>query len=176
MSQTVQALASDTRSVKQWGGQHYPHSFHPGVSPTTRLHQVAHLRRRSSQSVGFPGTSLAKSEDGAGETVGNKGVAGPGLQVSGQCKTPSPAQPTHHSPTQRQLAQALHTASSEHVLLCARPVQYGTEAERHVGAPTRRAHLERGWSRGKAPCRARDPGQEGPFSGEWGTLKKGLLE
>lgn len=49
-----------------------------------------------------------------------------------------------HSPAQRQLAQAPHAAGPEHVLLRARPVQHGAEAERHVGAPARGAHLEQG--------------------------------
>lgn len=85
--------------------------------------------------------------------MGGKDGAEPEKRVYGQCENPSPAQPTHHSPAQRQLAQALHTTSSEHVLLRARSVQYGAEAECHVGASTRRAHLKRGWSRGGAPCR-----------------------
>lgn len=80
-------------------------------------------------------------------------MAEPEKRGSRPCENPCPAQPKHHSPAQRQLTQALHTASSEHVLLRARPVQYGAEAERHIGASTRRAHLERGWSKGEAPCR-----------------------
>lgn len=95
--------------------------------------------------------------------MGGEDVAEPKKRGSGLCENPSSAQPTYHSPAQRQLAQALHTAGSEHVLLCARPVQYRAEAERHFGASTRRAHLERGWSKGEAPCR------DGAF-GEAGIL------
>lgn len=85
--------------------------------------------------------------------MGGKDGAEPEKWVYWQCENPSPTQPKHHSPSQRQLAQALHTTSSKHVLLCACPVQYCAKAECHVGASTRRAHLKRGWSRGGAPCR-----------------------
>lgn len=63
----------------------------------------------------------------------------------GLCGGPFQMQPTPHSPLQRQLAQALHPACSEHVLLRARPIQYRTEAECYVGASTRGPHLEWGW-------------------------------
>lgn len=67
----------------------------------------------------------------------------------GRCGDPLPMQPTPHSPMQRQLAQALHAARPEHILLCARPIQYRTEAECHVGASTWGPHLERGWHKGR---------------------------
>lgn len=74
-----------------------------------------------------------------------------------------------HSPAQRQVAQAPHAAGPEHVFLRARPVQHCAEAERHVGAPARGAHL----GEGAVEKGAGHSGEGGAHLGEcgaWGKL------
>lgn len=144
--------------------QRLPRAFSPSTPDPPGLPlRLAHLGRRPGQGVGLPGAGLAEGEDGAGEAAGSRDVAGPrrragvrgGVRAVRGCK----ASPGPHSPAQRQLRKTPHTASPEHVLLRARPVQHGAEAECYIGTPARGAHLGEGrWRRGETPGRA-GPGQ-----------------
>lgn len=95
--------------------------------------------------------------------LGEKGGRGPGGAVRGR------GGPRPHSPAQRQLAQAPHAARAEHVILGASSVQHRAEAESHVRAPARGAHL----GKGAVEKRAGHPGEGGARLGEggaWGKL------
>ena len=87
----------------------------------------------------------------------------PGVRAVQGCGGP----PRPHSPAQRQLPESPDATCPEHILLRARPVQYRPEAECHVRAPTRRAHLREG---------AVETGSGPREGGAWTKLPRGQDE
>lgn len=123
------------------------------------LNPVTHLWRGSCQSVSLARSGLAKSEDRAGETAGDKGVTGPGRQGWGGAETHSRCSPrlTHPcsaSSPRRFTPHALNTSSCVHAPSSTAPKRNAMSGPPPGGLTWKGDGIKASTVQGQAPRRA----------------------